>query len=924
MRYTFVTCFLSYLLLFCFNHSYCQKEDVNWVFGKNAWIFFDAAGNENFITGSQMDADFEGCSSVSDRFGNLMYYSDGKSVWGVDGGVHSVIPNGTGLLGHASSTYSAIFIQHPTNDSILYLFTVDYYLGGNGVRTSTIRVYDGPNGSVVNTASTGLETNKNQLIRSTVSEKIAAFRKPCHDTTWVVIHDFATNQYLAYAIDQDGIHTSPVASNSMATHTNHGKLGEMNFNTDGTKMAAVYFMSDNTTGKIEYLNFDYATGQFTTNYVHTAIQPRIYGVEFSPSSQYLYYSGLAGTPNYLMQIELSTGNEQVIYTNYTGEELSSIKLGPNGKMYVSVNGQAPYIGSALSVIENPDVPGVGCNYMHKVLTLPAGMNNRRGLPATVEYSPSILPKYQNDTTICFGDKVILDPQLPGLQYDWSTGETTQSIEVSQEGVYWVNLFHSTGCVGTDTVRVSMADSVIDLGGPYSLCEQPNVTLTIPAGYNNILWNTGSSSQSITLNTPGNYQVSADNDLGCFTFGVTEITKDTLYPVINGEDSVCPDLTSELALSSSFYSQTWSTGISDPTLTAQPGQWYWVEVEDIMGCTGIDSFYVAEYLVKPVEITGPLEFCENRPEILTATNGFHSYQWNTGSVSSLTETEGGWNVVEAIDFHHCKMIDSLWVIEHSSPSQFLTGPTVVCPNDSVLVQSDPSLNVQWQSGGTQLDKWVKEGQHIVFAENQSGCLGADTLVVNLSPPVDTTLFYDSVFCSGGRAFVENPNKALTVRWLNSSYVYPAEKLNEFEISVEGEYMYEVSNVYGCLDTGQIHIEMNLCMDSCSIHVPNAFTPNGDGLNDVLSPVLKDASKLPGEELNYAYYPEFLPTCDLIEYDFRVFNRWGDEMFHSEIPGESWSGNYKGKACSNEVFTWKLKYKFKDEALQTEVGHVVLLK
>src|SRR6185436_120483 len=98
---------LPLILLFSFT-VYSQHEADNWYFGTHAGLnFFN--GTATPIVGSAMDTN-EGCATISDNNGNLLFYTDGVTVWDHN---HQVMQNGTGLMGGISSTQSSICIPLP-------------------------------------------------------------------------------------------------------------------------------------------------------------------------------------------------------------------------------------------------------------------------------------------------------------------------------------------------------------------------------------------------------------------------------------------------------------------------------------------------------------------------------------------------------------------------------------------------------------------------------------------------------------------------------------------------------------------------------------------------------------------------------------------------------------------------------------------
>jgi gliding motility-associated-like protein len=113
---------------------------------------------------------------------------------------------------------------------------------------------------------------------------------------------------------------------------------------------------------------------------------------------------------------------------------------------------------------------------------------------------------------------------------------------------------------------------------------------------------------------------------------------------------------------------------------------------------------------------------------------------------------------------------------------------------------------------------------------------------------------------------------------------------------------VTNGYGCVDTATAFVRIDGVF---SVYVPNTFSPNGDGVNDVFIPIIRDAS--------------------LRDYSFLVFDRWGQEIFASTSIGESWDGHVNGAEPKTDVYAWRLRVRSDVDAMMREyMGHVTVLR
>ena len=241
--------FVIFSLFGLFLHA--QNEASNWYFGENAGLSFDLSGNRIINkTDGQLNTR-EGCSSISDDDGNLLFYTDGVTVWNRD---HVQMVNGFDLHGDSSSTQSAIIVPKPASTSIYYVFTVDNGIDG---------VNYGLNYSEVDMTlnfGLGAVTVKNTNLLPLCSEKITAVLKDClTEALWVVtfapqdVTQQVFNTYHSFEISDMGVNTNSVKS----TFTNQitEPRGYLKLSPDGTKVACA-----NVKSGLFLYDFDAAAG----------------------------------------------------------------------------------------------------------------------------------------------------------------------------------------------------------------------------------------------------------------------------------------------------------------------------------------------------------------------------------------------------------------------------------------------------------------------------------------------------------------------------------------------------------------------------------------------------------------------------------------------------------------------------------------
>jgi len=141
-----------------------------------------------------------------------------------------------------------------------------------------------------------------------------------------------------------------------------------------------------------------------------------------------------------------------------------------------------------------------------------------------------------------------------------------------------------------------------------------------------------------------------------------------------------------------------------------------------------------------------------------------------------------------------------------------------------------------------------------------------------------------FGEGGSSDKESPE-----------YTYQ-QPMREVDFGVQ----YEVTDSFGCKKSITKPIKI---YSSCTVYVPNAFTPNGDGVNDLFRP-------------NQSSNP--------IAFKLTVFNRLGQRLFESESIYDGWNGNYNGKPVPTGVYYWLCNYTMGDGQVEVQKGHVTLLR
>lgn len=449
-------------LLFSFVGISQPGPNSNWYFGVQAGITFNSGSPVALTNGALLT--FEGVAAMSDQSGNLLFYTNGVTVWNRN---HVPMTNGTGLLGDQSSTQSAVIVQKPGSPNIYYIFTSDNDVGPDGIRWSEVDM----------TQSAGLGSvtaNKNVSLFAPSCEKLCVVRNCNNEDAWVISHDWNTNTFRSWSVSALGV--GVIQSWSLAGVVPNGiqqsSYGQLKASPNGRKLAACYYgLSTGGLNVIQTYDFNPTTG-FVSNAQTISTEVGIYGCEFSPDGKILYGGCNQGL---LLQWNLCAGTLAQIQASRTiisnaGPFIGSLQTGPDGKIYVARN------ATSLSVINNPSVAGTGCNYQDLSVPL-AGRISRMGLPNFASY-------YVTQTTTVSQNQISCNTfnfSTPNFQgacgsplytYSWNFGDgNTSNLQNPQHtyntnGNYVVTLTVNTGCVPITATTNVVVNSTINTGPIY--------------------------------------------------------------------------------------------------------------------------------------------------------------------------------------------------------------------------------------------------------------------------------------------------------------------------------------------------------------------------------------------------------------------------------------------------------------------------
>jgi len=758
---------LKYFLLACFSvlslFSFSQNETKKWYFGNQAGLDFMTTP-PTILTNGALNT-WEGCSSIADASGNLLFYTDGVTVWNQ---LHMVMANGTGLLGHYSSTQSGLIVKQPGNSNIYFVFTVDVENGANGLRYSIV--------DMNLAAGMGSVTTKNVLIFSPSTEKVAAVRHCNGIDIWVVSHDANSNNFRSNLITSLGINLSSIVSSVGTSHSFSGNswgtlAGHLKFSSNGRKLGvAISTMSYNpSSSTCEIFDFDNTTGAIT-NFLSLCSINQIYGCEFSPDGTKFYGCGTNGD---LYQWDLCAGsNAAIIASQFTVFPQSwvpkgSLQLGPDGKIYV-----ARVAEQSLGVINNPNTAGIACNYVDIGQSI-SPKTGYWGLPNFVPVFSQPLPPPFTHTVYCqavvFTPPSLLTCGTSGYSLtnlSWNFGDpasgyaNTSTVanpvhHYTSPGTYTTTLILYYSCGGgTDTLKqvVNSNQPCISVNNSSITCASlgsATVAATAGIGPFSYTWMPSGQVGPVATNLgPGTYTIVIHDAATNLTYTTTTvftsavpftgILNNTASLTCNGAANGTANITN-ITGGSSNQTYLWFNGVSSYTTSSvtnlSAGSWSVTVTDVLTGCLMTHTFYISQPPPLTLTVTpGTGVVCPGDKIKLIASGTGSSYTWSpvTGLSSAYGATvsanpAGPQIYTVTTSLNSCT--DTAVTTVTFSVSQTPTASIVIskpgiCLNELITLQGFGGQSYYW-TGPANL---MYAGQTVTFVANHVAYSGTYTLTV----------------------------------------------------------------------------------------------------------------------------------------------------------------------------------------------------
>ncbi|MEQ9187169.1 MAG: gliding motility-associated C-terminal domain-containing protein [Cryomorphaceae bacterium] len=726
-----------------------------WYFGQTAGIHFTPTGPVGDTNGQL--STLEGVATISDSDGDLLFYTDGSTVWDAN---HDVMPNGTGLTGNSSSTQSAIILKRPGSTTDYYIFTVQNNALPQGMQYTRVDM-------TLNAGMGDVDIGeKNVPMVTPTAEKISAV--PKSNGFWVLTLKLPGDTAYAFEVTNAGVNLTPVTSNAGFTLGTGNFLGYLKPSLQGDRLAAIHYQIP---GVFLY-DFDATTGVVSNAMQLTTSITSGYGVEFSPSGNYLYASSYS-TAN-TVQYDLTLGTAAAISASETlissgGTGGGTVQLGPDNKIY-----NARWNQGFLSRINDPEQPGLLCNWEDTAVSL-LGRSSQIGLPTFLQAFFNV--SFSADDH-CFGESFQFVIDTAGIDsIFWNFGDPASG---SNDSSYAYFPSHTYTDTGTYTVMlIAKSDTLIDTAYS-SLFVYPRQNL----------------------------------DLGPDT-------------VLCGPDTLVLDA------SEAFSTFLWSDSTTADSFIIYEDSTVWVQLNGF--CDTLRDTVSIRFQFPPNLSLGPdSTFCEGLSLPLNAgLNVEADWTWNTGdSTLTIFAAQTGTYIFEAVNVcgTYADTVEIEVIPLPDADTNLLPGDSLHCFDQGFFIQRpiNDTVTFVWSDSTSDELFFVDTTMTVWLAAfNQCG-FSSDTMRIIFNGEIKTELGEDTVICDEDSIRLFGTDSLATYVWntgdSTDTIVTPVGQSKNYIVTI---------TLRQCqlIESREVTSTDTACPDiDCALRYGNVFTPNGDGWND----------------------------------------------------------------------------------------------
>ncbi|MFZ4784248.1 MAG: gliding motility-associated C-terminal domain-containing protein [Flavobacteriales bacterium] len=516
-----------------------------------------------------------------------------------------------------------------------------------------------------------------------------------------------------------------------------------------------------------------------------------------------------------------------------------------------------------------------------------------------------------ETLLCEGENttITLVGNYTSLVWHNDSGalsEVSNQLVVNQESNYYATVTNAAGCeINTNSIAVSVDPLPTgSISTPDNeLCPQESTVITLTGTYDTHVWRNDSgmlteSSNQLNVTTAGNYFVTLYNAAGCETntntVSISEIAITNPTIASSNGNSLCPNESSVLSVAVIYSQYAWfegTTNLNESTNSLNinsPGT-YTVSVTTNEGCEIEGDITISAAAVPDASISSSttLPTCNDFVTLSGAATG--TYEWYYEG--NILNGESGNNIdADQEGSYYFVITASSGCTSQSAPIDvlFLDGieteitpsaPTA-CQGETVTLNLTGTFdNVLWSTDESTLTIGITQSdEYTVEVVDSQGCIGRDTLTYTFSPlPELSTEPTVESNCVDG-AVIEAIGDGI-ITWQENEFIAHGSSAIALVNPTATTTFTAIAELDGCFSYSNTMV----LVDCSSIYAPNAFSPNGDGINDVFE----------------------IKGTGIFDYELIIFDKWGGIIFQSVDPKQAWTGGIDGYFVPDGVYTYTLK-------------------
>jgi len=520
-------------------------------------------------------------------------------------------------------------------------------------------------------------------------------------------------------------------------------------------------------------------------------------------------------------------------------------------------------------------------------------------------------------------------------YTWCTGPTTATLNISPTTTTTYTVTGTDGgCTASATGVVTVNPSPNAQISPFSpaTCNLINGSATATGG-TSYVWNTGPTTATITGLAAGTYTVTVSDGSGCSsTTSVTinNIPPPTVSTTFTNETCGQANGTAQSTYTGGVTPMTflWSDGQTTQNATGLTANTYTVTVTDASGCTGTSSVILSNIAgpsVAIASITNETCSTSNGGAVVSVSGGTpgFTYAWNSSppqNTTLLQNVHAGTYTITVTDANHCTAFNTVVITNTPPPIVTVSSTNEICHQadgtaTAIITGVTGNYSLMWSNGQTtaSISGLVQGGYTITVTDSMCTTIENINVMETPGPQAGFSVHPRILTLMDGPVAVQDNSTGQVVSWdwnfgdgspdqAGSNSVHQYSNLGTYIITLI------VTDNNGCTDTITDSVKVK---DIFTFYVPNVFTPNGDGINDL-------------------FFPQGI-SVDPNNYNEYIFDRWGNLVFHTSTwtgtAAEPWNGTKNNKGASSDVvldvYVYRILLKETDGIKHEFIGRISIV-